>query len=78
MKHRIVALLGLTGMVPICLGLVRATLTVETAAQRALVLLVICAVLDKVVLPVGLAFFGPPKRRDDDREPVPVSPAPAD
>ena len=73
MKHKVVALLGLIGMVPISLGLVRSSLTIETAASRALVLLVICLVADRVVMPLVVAALGPPsaaavaRRRAEDR-----------
>jgi hypothetical protein len=66
-KHRAVAAVGLLGLVPIGLGLLRGTLGIETAAVRAVVLLAVLMVLEAVVLPIVQSALGPPRRRDADR-----------
>jgi hypothetical protein len=65
-KTKGVALLGLVCMVPIALGLMRSTLTLDEAAQRAIVLLVVLAVVDRLVVPLAASLLGPPKRREED------------
>lgn len=59
------ALAGLIGMVPIALGLLRATLTLEAAGLRAAVLLAGLMVVERLVLPMGALLLGPARRRDD-------------
>ena len=58
--RREVALVGLLGLLPIALGLVRGT-PVDVAARRAAVLLVVLVVVDRVVLPLARLLVGPPR-----------------
>jgi hypothetical protein len=71
LKNRTLALIGLLGMLPLALGLVRGTLTVDAAGLRAAVLLILLVLVERLVLPFKalLASADPPGRRlDDDRE----------
>lgn len=51
-RTRALALAGLAALVPVALGLVRGSITIETAAVRAGVLLVALVVIDRFVVPV--------------------------
>lgn len=58
-KSRAVAAIGLLGLLPIALGLVRGTLTLDAAGFRAGVLLVGLVVVERVVLPFRTLLIGP-------------------
>ena len=60
-RHRAVALIGLLLMIPLGLGLVRNSLTLETAGIRAGILLVILTVIDRVLVPIVVMMIGDPK-----------------
>jgi hypothetical protein len=68
LKSRTLALLGLLGMLPLALGLVRGTLTLDAAGIRAAVLLAILMIVERIVLPfrILLADAAPPARRQED------------
>jgi len=68
LKNRTLALLGLVGLLPLTLGLLRGTLTLEAAGLRAAVLLGVLFVVERCVLPFKalLADPAPPGRRRDD------------
>jgi hypothetical protein len=51
-RTRFVALAGLAGLVPVALGMVRGSITVEAAAVRAAVLLALVVLVDRVVVPI--------------------------
>jgi hypothetical protein len=51
-RTRLVALAGLAGLVPVALGMVRGSITVEAAAVRAAVLLALVVLVDRVVVPI--------------------------
>ena len=59
MRHRGVAIAGLLGLVPIALGLVRQTMTISTAASRAVILLLALIVVETVVLPLLRPVLAP-------------------
>jgi hypothetical protein len=58
--RRALAFVGLLCLVPIGRGLMAGTLTVVTAAQRALTLVAILWLLEHFVVPLVLAFAFPP------------------
>lgn len=51
-RTRVLAFAGLAALVPISLGLLRGSISVEAAALRAAVLLVIVVLIDRVVAPI--------------------------
>ena len=59
LKNRTVAAVGLVGLVPIALGLVRGTLTLDAAGFRAGVLLAVLVIVEQVVLPIRSLLIGP-------------------
>jgi hypothetical protein len=59
-------MVGLVALVPVAVGLVRETVTVEAAAVRAAVLLVLLAVTDRLVVPLVRDLLAPPQRRRSD------------
>jgi hypothetical protein len=67
-KSRPLALLGLLGLLPLTLGLVRGTLTLDAAGVRAVVLIGILMIVERFVLPFRtlLADPVPPNRRHHD------------
>ena len=65
LKNRALALIGLLGLVPLALGLVRGTLTLDAAGFRAAVLLVGLALVERLVLPFR-ALLVEPRRGGDD------------
>jgi hypothetical protein len=77
LKSRPLAILGMLGLLPLALGLVRGTLTLEAAGLRAAVLLGVLMAVERLVLPFRtlLADEAPNGRRSDDR-PAPGAPPP--
>ena len=67
LKHRGLALIGLLGLLPLALGLLRGTLTLDAAGLRAVTLLGGLVVVERFVLPFKalLADPGPGRRHDD-------------
>lgn len=59
LRTRALALAGLAALVPVALGLVRGSITIEAAAVRAGVLLVALVVIDRLVVPVIRELFSP-------------------
>jgi hypothetical protein len=78
LKSRTLAVLGLLGLIPVALGLLRGTLTLEAAGLRAAVLLVILVVVERFVLPFKalLADPGPNRRHSDEPATGPAPPRP--
>jgi hypothetical protein len=70
-KTRAVAIVGLLLLIPIGLGLVRDSLTLETAGLRAGILLVVLTVIDRVVVPIVRMIVGDPQ---PDRRRTPADP----
>jgi hypothetical protein len=64
LRNRALAAIGLVGLVPLALGLLRGTLTVDAAGFRAAVLLAVLALVERFVLPFRALLVGP--RRPDD------------
>jgi hypothetical protein len=60
-KNRAVALVGLLLLIPLGVGLVRDSLTLETAGIRAAILLVILTVIDRVLVPIVVMIIGEPR-----------------
>lgn len=58
-RNRFLAVAGLAGLVPVALGLVRGSVTVEAAAVRAAVLLVLVVAVDRLVLPIARDLVRP-------------------
>jgi hypothetical protein len=75
LKSRTLVLLGLLGLVPLTLGLLRGTLTLDAAGLRAAVLLAILMVVERLVLPFKALLADPPRpaRRHGD-EPMSAPP----
>lgn len=69
LSNRALAAIGLLGLLPLALGLVRGTLTLEAAGLRAAVLLAVLAVVERLVLPFGALLVEPRRRGDDARGP---------
>jgi hypothetical protein len=78
LRSRLLALVGLLGLVPLALGLLRGTLTLDAAGLRAAVLLGVLVVVERLVLPwkALLADPNPGRRRRDDAGNGPPPPAP--
>jgi hypothetical protein len=66
-----VAVIGLLLLIPIGLGLVRDSLTLETAGLRAGILLVVLTVVDRVGVPILRMIVGDPQ---PDRRGAPADP----
>ena len=67
LRSRPLAVLGLIGLLPMALGLVRGTLTLEAAGLRAAVLLGVLMIVERLVLPFRTLLADPaPGRRYDD------------
>ena len=68
LRSRPLAFLGLLGLLPLTLGLVRGTLTLEAAGLRAAVLLGILMIVERFVLPFRTLLADPaqPGRRHND------------
>ena len=67
LKNRTLALLGLLGLLPLALGLVRGTLGLDAAGLRAAVLLGVLVVVERVILPFKALLADPtPGRRQSD------------
>lgn len=60
-RHRALAIIGLVLLVPLGIGLLRDSLTLETAGTRAAILLVVLAVIDRVGVPIIKMIVGDPK-----------------
>lgn len=65
LKNRTLAVMGLLGLVPLALGLIRGTLTLDAAGFRAAVLLVGLALLERLVLPFRALLVEPRRGADD-------------
>jgi hypothetical protein len=59
-RTRAVAIIGLVLLIPIGLGLIRDSLTLETAGIRAGILLVVLTVIDRVGVPIVRMVVGDP------------------
>jgi len=68
LRSRALALAGLLGLLPLALGLLRGTLTLDAAGLRAAVLLGVLVVIERLVLPFKalLADPHPGRRRHDE------------
>ena len=68
LKSRPLAVLGLLGLLPLALGLIQGTLTLEAAGLRAAVLLGILMIVERCVLPFRTLLADPasPVRRHND------------
>lgn len=65
-RHWPTALVGLVLLIPLGLGLVRGSLSIEDAAYRALVMIVVLGVCDHIVVPLASLLVGPPRPEDDE------------
>lgn len=57
MRHPTLALIGLGVIGLLCVLMLRGALTLEVAAQRALLTVVLLAVVDRVAMPLGRAML---------------------
>ncbi|MFN0027842.1 MAG: hypothetical protein ACKV2O_11795 [Acidimicrobiales bacterium] len=69
-KHPLLAMLGLGVIALLCVQLLRNSITLEAAATRAVLTLVVLALVDRVAVPIGQAMLAPPVRKAP-----PVAPA---
>jgi hypothetical protein len=60
-RHRALAIIGLVLLVPLGVGLLRDSLTLEVAGMRAALLLGVLAVIDRVGVPIVKMIVGDPK-----------------
>lgn len=67
LRNRALAAIGLVGLVPLALGLLRGTLTVDAAGFRAAVLLAVLGLVERLVLPFRALLVGP-RQPDDHRQ----------
>lgn len=65
-KSPALGLVGLAAIAIIALGLLRQQVTLTEAAQRAVVVVVIAAVVDRLLLPIGRLLVGYPRDTMDD------------
>ena len=61
-KHPALAVIGLAVIAFLCLGLLRNTITLPTAAGRAVVTVLVLAVVDRLLVPIGRALVSTPGR----------------
>jgi hypothetical protein len=69
-RHPALAVVGLAVIALLCVQLLRGAVTLETAAQRALLTVVVLAVTDRVAIPLGRALLGPAKTDEIDESPA--------
>ena len=67
LKNRALATLGLLGLLPLALGLLRGTLTVDAAGFRAAVLLGALVVIERFVLPFRALLVDPRRAAENHR-----------
>jgi len=67
-RHPALAAVGLVVIALLCIQLLRSAVTLEVAAQRALLVVVVLAVVDRVAVPVGRAMLGSGRKRDADAD----------
>ena len=80
-KHPVLAMLGLGVIALLCVQLLRNAITLEAAATRAVLTLVVLTLVDRVALPIGQAMLAPPSpspRKDSADQPPRPNPASAD
>lgn len=56
-RHPVLAMVGLGVIAVLCLQLLRNAITLETAAQRAVLTVLVLAVVDRVAVPIGRAML---------------------
>ena len=59
MRHPALAFVGLAVIALLCVQLLRGAVTLEAAAQRALLTVVVLALADRVAVPIGRLLLGP-------------------
>ena len=57
LKHPALAVIGLAVIALLCVQLLRNTITLEAAAQRAMLTVVVLAVCDRIAVPIGRAML---------------------
>ncbi len=77
-KHPLLAMMGLGVVALLCVQLLRNAITLEAAATRAVMTLVVLALVDRVAVPIGQAMLAPPIRKDVPDEPARSTPATTD
>lgn len=65
-KSPALGLVGLAAIAIIALGLLRHSVTLDEAAQRAVIVVVLAAVADRLLLPIGRLLVGYPRDTIDD------------
>lgn len=60
LRSRFLAALGLVLVAFLCVQLLRGSITLSAAAARAIALVVVLSVVDRVAVPVGRALLGDP------------------
>jgi len=69
-RHPALAAVGLAVVALLCVQLLRGAVTLETAAQRALLTVVVLAVTDRIAIPIGRALLGPARPEETDTAPA--------
>jgi hypothetical protein len=67
-KHPALAVVGLGVIAFLCLQLLRQQVTLEAAAGRAVVTVLVLAAVDRLLVPIGRALVATPGRADRDAE----------
>lgn len=67
LKHPTVAMIGLAVIALLCLQLLRDAITLETAALRALLTVVVLVAFDRIAVPIGRAMVSSQPRRADPK-----------
>jgi hypothetical protein len=67
-KHPALAVIGLLVISFLCLQLLRQTITLPTAAGRAVVTVLVLAVVDRLLVPIGRALVATPGRTEPGGE----------
>lgn len=68
-KHPALAAIGLCVVAYLCVQLLRHQVTLEAAAERAVVTVVVLGIVDRLVVPIGAALLSAPGRERPVREP---------
>lgn len=66
LKHPTLAMIGLVVVAFLCLQLLRDAITLEAAAQRAVLTVLVLVVFDRIAVPIGRAMVSTSARRTEE------------
>ncbi len=69
LRSRFLAALGLALVAMLCVQLLRGSITLPTAATRAVALVVVLVLVDRVVVPIGRLLIGDPRPDGEETDP---------